>query len=382
MDFNRKAFIGSLTASMFAAATAFAAEPGFYVGGSYGQTTIKATTPVLIVPPGTPRVFDLDNDEDGYKVYLGYNFVPWFGLEGGYVVLGNPEEDFLVGTTNVNAEIEAGGFEGFAVVTMPLGPFDVFGKVGGFTGTVDFDAKVQPVGGPSTFYSADSDNADGMLAYGGGAAFNFGHWSIRAEYEEYDADNIDDLYFISAGLVYHFGREEKAVPVVAPAPAPAPRPVVAAAPAKCPDGDNDGVCDAADQCLTTPAGARVGPMGCDCDFTLRTHFAFDSAELTAVDKAELDRLATVLLNPKLKFMAGSVTGHTDNVGDSAYNVALSKRRAEAVANYIRSKGVPMMDRFATEGMGDAKPIADNRTEEGRAQNRRATIRRSDCGPTD
>ena len=379
MNLVRQALFGfSMIAAAFTAGTVSAAEPGFYVGGSYGQTTIKASTPRVNVGVPPTRSFDIDNDEDGYKAYLGYNFIPWFGLEGGYVVLGNPEENFLVGTTNVNTEIDAKGFEGFAVVTLPLGPFDVFGKVGGFSGTVDFDGKVQPLAGPSTFFSADSDNADGMLAYGAGAAFNFGHWSVRAEYEEYDADNIDDLYFISAGLVYHFGREEKAVPVAAPAPAP--RPVVAAAPAKCPDGDMDGVCDAVDQCPNTPAGARVGPAGCDCDYALRTHFAFDSAELTAVDKEELDRLATVLLNPKLSFVAGEIDGHTDNIGAPDYNLALSKRRADAVASYLKSKGVAMGDRFFTQGFGDTKPIADNKTEEGRAQNRRATIHRTDCGP--
>jgi outer membrane protein OmpA-like peptidoglycan-associated protein len=154
--------------------------------------------------------------------------------------------------------------------------------------------------------------------------------------------------------------------------------VVAAAPAKCPDADHDGVCDADDQCPNTPAGKRVGPGGCDCDYTLRTHFAFNSAELTAADKAELDQLVPVLTNPKLHFIAGEIDGYTDNIGKPEYNLALSKRRADAVANYLKSKGVQLGDRFVTQGFGETKPIADNKTEEGRAQNRRATIHRTDC----
>jgi len=59
---------------------------------------------------------------------------------------------------------------------------------------------------------------------------------------------------------------------------------------------------------------------------------------------------------------------------------LSKERAEAVANYLKSKGVVLGDRFTTKGFGAADPIADNSTEEGRAKNRRVTIRRTDCGP--
>jgi outer membrane protein OmpA-like peptidoglycan-associated protein len=162
--------------------------------------------------------------------------------------------------------------------------------------------------------------------------------------------------------------------------AAAAAPVVAAAAAQCADADMDGVCDSADQCPGTPTGTRVGPAGCDCDYTLRTHFAFDSAELTDEDKAELDRLAQVLTNPKLNFIAGEIVGHTDDVGDAAYNENLSRRRADAVAAYLESKGVALADRFVTKGFGEEKPIADNKTEEGRAQNRRATIRRGDCGP--
>ena len=94
----------------------------------------------------------------------------------------------------------------------------------------------------------------------------------------------------------------------------------------------DGVCDTNDQCPDTKAGTRVGPAGCNCDYTLQTHFANDSANLVdAADKAELDRLAAVMTNPKLQFVAGEIDGYTDNVGDAAYNEKLSKERADAVA---------------------------------------------------
>lgn len=84
------------------------------------------------------------------------------------------------------------------------------------------------------------------------------------------------------------------------------------------------------------------------------------------------------MNPKLNFVTGEIDGYTDNVGDPQYNVKLSKRRDDAVADYLRSKGVKMSDRFMTQGFGEEHPIADNKTEEGRAQNRRAPIHRTDC----
>jgi outer membrane protein W len=163
------------------------------------------------------------------------------------------------------------------------------------------------------------------------------------------------------------------VPVAAPPPPPAAAPVAA----KCADQDGDGVCDADDKCPNTPAGDRVGPFGCSCDVTIRTHFAFDSAELTAEDKAALDTVAARL--KELQFVEGTATGHTDNVGTAEYNQKLSERRAQAEVDYLAAKGVAP-GRIKTIGMGLTKPLADNATEEGRAQNRRVTIRRTDCGP--
>ncbi len=182
-----------------------------------------------------------------------------------------------------------------------------------------------------------------------------------------------DVERFTLGFVYRFGEVEEAMPVAAAAPVAA----VAAAPTKCADADNDGVCDTADRCPNTPAGDRVGPKGCSCDVTIRTHFAFDSAELTAEDKAELDRIAARLT--ELEFVGGTATGHTDSVGDEAYNQKLSERRAQAVVDYLAAKGVAP-GRITAIGMGETKPLADNATEEGRAENRRVTIRRTDCGP--
>ena len=243
----------------------------------------------------------------------------------------------------------------------------------GSPATSILDGDVHFPGGEQESFEGDTDNSDAILAYGGGVAWNFGHWSLRAEYEEYDADDVDELYTVTGSLIYRFFEDKSE-----PAPAPAPTPV-AAAPAACSDADNDGVCDTDDQCPNTKPGTRVGPAGCDCDYTLRTHFAFDSAELTAEDKAELDRLAEVLMRPELDFVAGEIVGHTDSVGDAAFNMQLSKRRADAVASHLKSRGVVLGDRFATRGMGEDNPIADNSTADGRAQNRRVTIRRLDCG---
>ena len=67
-----------------------------------------------------------------------------------------------------------------------------------------------------------------------------------------------------------------------------------------------------------------------------------------------------------------IDGHTDNVGKPDKNMDLSNRRAASVKNYFISKGINA-DRLNSQGFGDTKPIADNKTSAGRAQNRRVEI---------
>ena len=88
----------------------------------------------------------------------------------------------------------------------------------------------------------------------------------------------------SISTTFPWSHEEESTPEIAEA-----APVAAAAPAAPADADGDGVPDATDRCPNTPAGDRVGPNGCSCDVSIQTHFAFDSADLTAEDKAALDK---------------------------------------------------------------------------------------------
>jgi outer membrane protein OmpA-like peptidoglycan-associated protein len=81
---------------------------------------------------------------------------------------------------------------------------------------------------------------------------------------------------------------------------------------------------------------------------------------------------------QLGFVSGTIVGYTDNSGSDAYNLALSERRAKAVAAYLESKGIAP-GRIVASGAGESQPIADNATPEGRAQNRRVVLSRTDCG---
>ena len=74
-------------------------------------------------------------------------------------------------------------------------------------------------------------------------------------------------------------------------------------------------------------------------------------------------------NPGLRI---DLQGHTDNIGSQNFNMKLSLRRSAAVKTYLVSKGVPA-DRLKTEGFGFSRPVATNKTKEGRAMNRRVEL---------
>ena len=156
------------------------------------------------------------------------------------------------------------------------------------------------------------------------------------------------------------------------------------------DEDGDGVLDSRDKCPGTPKGVRVDADGCpppapapvveeavvvkEETIVIRdVNFQFDSAKLTAADKDKLNTIAT-----RLKQEAASaqltVTGHTDSVGSDAYNQKLSDKRAHSVVEYLIDSGVPRSSFVSVTGAGESQPVADNKTADGRAMNRRTEIK--------
>ena len=145
----------------------------------------------------------------------------------------------------------------------------------------------------------------------------------------------------------------------------------------CPlDSDGDGVPDFRDDCPGTPAGARVDERGCQImlekpvSFDLTVEFAFNSDEITGVAFQEMLELLKFLREyPSSKAV---IEGHTDSVGDAAYNQGLSERRAQAVVTALTNSGIDS-GRLSAVGHGESKPIASNATQEGRQKNRRVNV---------
>jgi outer membrane protein OmpA-like peptidoglycan-associated protein len=101
-------------------------------------------------------------------------------------------------------------------------------------------------------------------------------------------------------------------------------------------------------------------------------FAFNKSNLDDKAKATLDSVASNVSGLKTGYML-ELQGFTDSRGTEQYNVGLSQRRAEAVQRYLVSKNVPLF-RISIVGLGKDNPVADNKTEQGRTQNRRVEVR--------
>jgi OOP family OmpA-OmpF porin len=133
----------------------------------------------------------------------------------------------------------------------------------------------------------------------------------------------------------------------APAPAPAPAPVAKAAPAVVP----------------AVAATKV-------TYAADAFFDFDKSALKPEGRAKLDDLIGKIKGINLEVIIA--VGHTDSIGSNNYNQKLSVKRSESVKAYLVSKGIEK-NRVYTEGKGEKQPVADNKTSEGRAKNRRVEI---------
>jgi OOP family OmpA-OmpF porin len=99
-------------------------------------------------------------------------------------------------------------------------------------------------------------------------------------------------------------------------------------------------------------------------------FNFDKANIRPSAEVILDEAVRVL--KENRDLRVEIAGHTDSVGPEAYNQGLSQRRANAVHDYLASGGIKS-SRLSWTGYGESQPVADNASDEGRAQNRRVEL---------
>jgi len=157
--------------------------------------------------------------------------------------------------------------------------------------------------------------------------------------------------------------------VIKEVPAPAPEVVPVSV-----DDDGDGVVNERDKCPNTLKGARVDGNGCVVEQTLTIRditFENNSARLTANAQRLMENVVAFLRSDSTARI--SISGHTDSVASDAYNMKLSRSRANEVRDYLVGYGIDA-SRLEAAGYGESRPVATNATAEGRELNRRVEFR--------
>lgn len=188
--------------------TAHAADTGFYIGGSFGKSTVSdfssSDLNTELASLGITATSTVDDEDSGWKVFAGYRIMKYLAVEGAYANLGEVSADIIstapvAGTANVQLENKAITLSALGI--LPLNDkFSLFARLGLNVWDTEVSASGTGLGG--TNYS-DSEDGTGVV-YGLGAAFHLTpNLNLRAEWERYDFDG-NDLDFMSVGLGWSF----------------------------------------------------------------------------------------------------------------------------------------------------------------------------------
>ena len=236
---------------------------------------------------------------------------------------------------------------------------------------------------PRTYHTFEAEAGGGVL-WGIGSQTGSTRVQLRTEakYRLDWANRTFDGPKDPSDLIFGVGfNMEFGAPTPPPPPPPPPKIVEVQAPPPPPpppppgpvDSDGDGVPDNIDQCPNTPKGTPVDAVGCPIKDEIRlqgVNFATGSATLIPTSDFVLSyAVQSLKKNPSLVI---EVDGHTDSVGSDKKNLALSQARAETVMSYLQTHGVS--NTMTAKGYGKEHPIADNKTADGRLQNRRVTLK--------
>jgi OOP family OmpA-OmpF porin len=337
------ASLGSLLA-----APSFAQEGGYYYGGlSLGQSRAKIDeqriTASLLAAGFTSTGFARDETDTAFKLFGGYQFNRYLGVEAGYFDLG--KFGFTATTTpagTLSGDIKLQGLNLDLVGTLPLTErFSIIGRVG--AQTARSRDTFSGTGGVSVS-NPNPSARDTNYKVGAGLQYAFSpSFLVRGEAERYRINdavgNHGDVDMVSVSLVFPFGRTAAPAPRAAVPAYVAPAPVVAQAPPPPPP---------------PPAPVVVAPERRRVSFSAESLFVFDRAEVQPDGKAALDRFAAETRGTQFDVI--TVEGHTDRLGSPAYNQKLSTQRAEAVKAYLVSSGGFDAAKVNAVGKGESTPV--------------------------
>lgn len=180
-------FTGLIAALSLMATPALAVDNGIYIGASVGQAGVDLEDDIEGI------AIDYDADSTGFKAIVGWRFLDWLAVEGNWVDLGSGDDE----VQGEKFEIGVSGPSLSVVGFWPIGPVDLFGRVG----AVNWEAELEDVTSGEDFTEDGTD-----LTYGVGAQFRVWGLSIRAEYERFEADLAKEttVDMVSLGLTWTF----------------------------------------------------------------------------------------------------------------------------------------------------------------------------------
>ena len=357
--------MGLLALTVIAGSAALAQDPGWYFGANFGRSRAKIddsriSGSLLVDGYGTASIDNRDRDS-GFKVFSGYQFNRYFAVEGGYFDLGKfgfAMATVPPGTLNGNITVRGLGLDlvGFLPITQR---FSAFARAG----LNEARARDTFSGTGLVVVATPSARATNLnYAFGGGLQYDLTRAvAMRAEVERYRIDdaigNKGDIDLYSVGLLCRFGRKAPAVQSAAAGPAVLPAPVL---PAPVPAA-----------AVAEPAVLVVVPVPPATQqycTILDLQFNIDKGDIQPEDKERLKVLGTFLA--RYPGTSAVIEGHSDNVGAQDHNLKLSQERARSVVTYLVHDLGIAPSRLTAIGYGDTRPVADNRTEDGKRQNRR------------
>ena len=179
----RKTIVAAALAASFSLLSlpALSADNGIYLGASVGQSGVQYDENF------EGENFSFDASATGFKAIAGWRFIDWLAVEANYVDLGSGDDNGI--------ETDVNGVSLSAVGFVPVGPVDLFARVGAVNWNADLEA-------PSLGLSASDDGTD--LTYGVGAQFRVWSLSIRGEYEVFDISDADTVDMFSIGVTWTF----------------------------------------------------------------------------------------------------------------------------------------------------------------------------------
>jgi OmpA-like transmembrane domain. len=174
----------SVALSGFAGAARAENDRGFYAGAGVGQFNVNIND----ISDVDNAVEKLDESDTAWKAFVGWRFNPFLAVEAAYIDFGKPGSSFNASGSSGNYELGVSGFAPYVVGTLPLGPIELFARLGYYYYDVDVKVNIDQPTAPDI----DSTHSKNDLIYGAGVGITlFEHLNARLEYERLDSTDLD-----------------------------------------------------------------------------------------------------------------------------------------------------------------------------------------------